>query len=165
MSSERVKKELYETAMTGEKALTSLMYVQMTLYAAKSQRTYAKVRGEGRAMMRHTGIHMNQYLRAAGNDLESFRIRLKETHLPDELQPKAGAFLVQTVHTFDTTEKNQMYRQELLGLEAKGKEIEANIDRTAISKLEKGKFLPTISFILAISQTLHIELIYFFIGA
>lgn len=36
MSSERVKKELYETAMTGEKALTSLMYVQMTLYAAKS---------------------------------------------------------------------------------------------------------------------------------
>ncbi len=29
MSSERVKKELYETAMTGEKALTSLMYVQM----------------------------------------------------------------------------------------------------------------------------------------
>ena len=51
------------------------------------------------------------------------RIRLKETHLPDELQPKAGAFLVQTVHTFDTTEKNQMYRQELLGLEAKVKEI------------------------------------------
>lgn len=99
------EKELYETAMTGEKALTSLMYVQMTLYAAKSQRAYAKVRGEGRAMMRHTGIHMNQYLRAAGNDLESFRIRLKETHLPDELQPKAGAFLVQTVHTFDTTEK------------------------------------------------------------
>ena len=32
MSSQRVKKELYETAMTGEKALTSLMYVQMTLY-------------------------------------------------------------------------------------------------------------------------------------
>ena len=84
MSSERVKKELYETAMTGEKALTSLMYVQMTLYAAKSQKTYAKVRGEGRAMMRHTGIHMNQYLRAAGNDLESFRIRLKETQ-PDRM--------------------------------------------------------------------------------
>ena len=92
MSSERVKKELYETAMTGEKALTSLMYVQMTLYAAKSQRAYAKVRGEGRAMMRHTGIHMNQYLRAAGNDLESFRIRLKETHLPDELQPRRERF-------------------------------------------------------------------------
>ena len=87
-----------------------------------------KVRGEGRAMMRHTGIHMNQYLRAAGNDLESFRIRLKETHLPDELQPKAGAFLVQTVHTFDTTEKNQMYRQELLGLEAKVKEIAEQIE-------------------------------------
>lgn len=49
MSSERVKKELYETAMTGEKALTSLMYVQMTLYAAKSQRTYAKVRGRGQS--------------------------------------------------------------------------------------------------------------------
>ena len=47
MSSERVKKELYETAMTGEKALTSLMYVQMTLYAAKSQKTYARVRSEG----------------------------------------------------------------------------------------------------------------------
>ena len=62
------------------------------------------------------------------NDLESFRIRLKETHLPDELQPKAGAFLVQTVHTFDTTEKNQMYRQELLGLEAKVKEIAEQIE-------------------------------------
>lgn len=43
MSSQRVKKELYETAMTGEKALTSLMYVQMTLYAAKSQKTYDSV--------------------------------------------------------------------------------------------------------------------------
>lgn len=31
------EKELYETAMTGEKALTSLMYVQMTLYAAKAR--------------------------------------------------------------------------------------------------------------------------------
>ena len=77
MSSQRVKKELYETAMTGEKALTSLMYVQMTLYAAKSQKTYARVRSEGRARMRHTGLHMNQYLRAAGKDLESFRNRLK----------------------------------------------------------------------------------------
>lgn len=38
MSSQRVKKELYETAMTGEKALTSLMYVQMTLYAAKARK-------------------------------------------------------------------------------------------------------------------------------
>lgn len=67
MSSQRVKKELYETAMTGEKVLTSLMYVQMTLYAAKSQKTYARVRSEGRARMRHTGLHMNQYLRAAGD--------------------------------------------------------------------------------------------------
>ena len=82
--------------MTGEKALTSLMYVQMTLYAAKSQKTYARVRSEGRARMRHTGLHMNQYLRAAGKDLESFRNRLKETHLPEELQSKAETFLVQT---------------------------------------------------------------------
>ena len=51
------KKELYETAMTGEKALTSLMYAQMTLYAAKSQKTYARVqRSEGRARMRHMGF-------------------------------------------------------------------------------------------------------------
>ena len=42
MSSERVKKELYETAMTGEKALTSLMYVQMTLYAAKKPENVCK---------------------------------------------------------------------------------------------------------------------------
>ena len=54
--------------------------------------------------------------------------------------------------------KEKGYTQERLA-------EEANIDRTAISKLEKGKFLPTISFILAISQTLHIELIYFFIVA
>ena len=72
MSSKRVKKELYETAMTGEKALTSLMYVQMTLYAAKSQKTYDSVRSEGRARMRHTRLHMNQYLRASGQDLERF---------------------------------------------------------------------------------------------
>lgn len=122
------EKRIIRNSNDRRKGTDSLMYVQMTLYAAKSQRTYAKVRGEGRAMMRHTGIHMNQYLRAAGNDLESFRIRLKETHLPDELQPKAGAFLVQTVHTFDTTEKNQMYRQELLGLEAKVKEIAEQIE-------------------------------------
>ena len=122
MSSQRVKKELYETAMTGEKALTSLMYVQMTLYAAKSQKTYARVRSEGRARMRHTGLHMNQYLRAAGKDLESFRNRLKETHLPEELQSKAETFLVQTVHVLDVTEKKQMYRGELIGLEEKVKE-------------------------------------------
>ena len=138
MSSERVKKELYETAMTGEKALTSLMYVQMTLYAAKSQRTYAKVRGEGRAMMRHTGIHMNQYLRAAGNDLERFRNRLKETHLPEELQPKAGAFLVQTVHALDVTEKKQMYRRELIGMEEKVKETAEQIEELLKSMRELG---------------------------
>ena len=108
MSSQRVKKELYETAMTGEKALTSLMYVQMTLYAAKSQKTYARVRSEGRARMRHMGLHMNQYLRAAGKELESFRNRLKETHLPGELQSKAEKILVQTVHSLDVTGKKQM---------------------------------------------------------
>ena len=134
MSSQRVKKELYETAMTGEKALTSLMYVQMTLYAA----TYARVRSEGRARMRHTGLHMNQYLRAAGKDLESFRNRLKETHLPEELQSKAETFLVQTVHVLDVTEKKQMYRGELIGLEEKVKEIAEQIEELLKSMRELG---------------------------
>ena len=138
MSSQRVKKELYETAMTGEKALTSLMYVQMTLYAAKSQKTYARVRSEGRARMRHTGLHMNQYLRAAGKDLESFRNRLKETHLPEELQSKAETFLVQTVHVLDVTEKKQMYRGELIGLEEKVKEIAEQIEELLKSMRELG---------------------------
>ena len=131
MSSQRVKKELYETAMTGEKALTSLMYVQMTLYAAKSQKTYARVRSEGRA-------RMNQYLRAAGKDLESFRNRLKETHLPEELQSKAGIFLVQTVHALEVTEKKQMYRGELIGLEEKVKEIAEQIEELLKSMRELG---------------------------
>ena len=136
MSSQRVKKELYETAMTGEKALTSLMYVQMTLYAAKSQKTYARVRSEGRARMRHTGLHMNQYLRAAGKDLESFRNRLKETHLPEELQSKAETFLVQTVHVLDVTEKKQMYRRELIGMEEKVKETAEQIEELLKSMRE-----------------------------
>lgn len=118
MSSQRVKKELYETAMTGEKALTSLMYVQMTLYAAKSQ--------------------MNQYLRAAGKDLESFRNRLKETHLPEELQSKAETFLVQTVHALDVTEKKQMYRRELIGMEEKVKETAEQIEELLKSMRELG---------------------------
>ena len=42
---------------------------------------------------------------------KDFGTVLKETHLPEELQPKAGAFLVQTVHVLDTEKKNQMYRQ------------------------------------------------------
>ena len=138
MSSQRVKKELYETAMTGEKALTSLMYVQMTLYAAKSQKTYARVRSEGRARMRHTGLHMNQYLRAAGKDLESFRNRLKETHLPEELQSKAETFLVQTVHALDVTEKKQMYRRELIGMEEKVKETAEQIEELLKSMREVG---------------------------
>ena len=137
MSSQRVKKELYETAMTGEKALTSLMYVQMTLYAAKSQKTYARVRSEGRARMRHTGLHMNQYLRAAGKDLESFRNRLKETHLPEE-QSKAETFLVQTVHALDVTEKKQMYRRELIGMEEKVKETAEQIEELLKSMRELG---------------------------
>ena len=136
MSSQRVKKELYETAMTGEKALTSLMYVQMTLYAAKSQKTYARVRSEGRARMRHMGLHMNQYLRAAGKDLESFRNRLKETHLP--LQSKAETFLVQTVHALDVTEKKQMYRRELIGMEEKVKETAEQIEELLKSMRELG---------------------------
>ena len=135
MSSQRVKKELYETAMTGEKALTSLMYVQMTLYAAKSQKTYARVRSEGRARMRHTGLHMNQYLR---KDLESFRNRLKETHLPEELQSKAETFLVQTVHALDVTEKKQMYRRELIGMEEKVKETAEQIEELLKSMRELG---------------------------
>lgn len=134
MSSQRVKKELYETAMTGEKALTSLMYVQMTLYAAKSQKTYARVRSEGRARMRHTGLHM----RAAGKDLESFRNRLKETHLPEELQSKAETFLVQTVHALDVTEKKQMYRRELIGMEEKVKETAEQIEELLKSMRELG---------------------------
>ena len=138
MSSQRVKQDLYETAMTGEKALTSLMYVQMTLYAAKSQKTYDSVRSEGRARMRHTGLHMNQYLRAAGQDLESFRNRLKETHLPEELQSKAGIFLVQTVHALEVTEKKQMYRGELIGLEEKVKEIAEQIEELLKSMRELG---------------------------
>ena len=138
MSSQRVKKELYETAMTGEKALTSLMYVQMTLYAAKSQKTYARVRSEGRARMRHTGLHMNQYLSAAGKDLESFRNRLKETHLPEELQSKAETFLVQTVHVLDVTEKKQMYRRELIGMEEKVKETAEQIEELLKSMRELG---------------------------
>lgn len=134
MSSQRVKKELYETAMTGEKALTSLMYVQMTLYAAKSQKTYARVRSEGRARMRHMGLHM----RAAGKDLESFRNRLKETHLPEELQSKAETFLVQTVHALDVTEKKQMYRRELIGMEEKVKETAEQIEELLKSMRELG---------------------------
>ena len=112
MSSQRVKKELYETAMTGEKALTSLMYVQMTLYAAKSQKTYARVR--------------------------SFRNRLKETHLPEELQSKAETFLVQTVHALDVTEKKQMYRRELIGMEEKVKETAEQIEELLKSMRELG---------------------------
>ena len=86
----------------------------------------------------HTGLHMNQYLRAAGKDLESFRNRLKETHLPEELQSKAETFLVQTVHVLDVTEKKQMYRGELIGLEEKVKEIAEQIEELLKSMRELG---------------------------
>ncbi len=69
---------------------------------------------------------------------KAFGSVLKETHLPDELQPKAGAFLVQTVHTFDTTEKNQMYRRELIGMEEKVKETAEQIEELLKSMRELG---------------------------
>lgn len=82
--------------------------------------------------MRHTGLHMNQYLRAAGKDLESFRNRLKETHLPEELQSKAETFLVQTVHALDVTEKNRC----TAGTDRDGRESKGNsrTDRGAAEK-------------------------------
>ena len=88
--------------------------------------------------VRHTGLHMNQYLRAAGKDLESFRNRLKETHLPEELQSKAETFLVQTVHALDVTEKKQMYRRELIGMEEKVKETAEQIEELLKSMRELG---------------------------
>ena len=111
---------------------------QPDVCTAKSQKTYARVRSEGRARMRHTGLHMNQYLRAAGKDLESFRNRLKETHLPEELQSKAETFLVQTVHALDVTEKKQMYRRELIGMEEKVKETAEQIEELLKSMRELG---------------------------
>lgn len=80
----------------------------------------------------------NQYLRAAGKDLESFRNRLKETHLPEELQSKAETFLVQTVHALDVTEKKQMYRRELIGMEEKVKETAEQIEELLKSMRELG---------------------------
>ena len=41
---------------------------------------------------------------------------------------------------------------------------EAEIDRTAIAKLERGKFLPSMTFLLAISRALDVEIICLFIG-
>ena len=79
------------------------------------------------------GLHMNQYLRAAGKDLESFRNRLKETHLPEELQSKAETFLVQTVHALDVTEKKTDVPQ---GTDRDGRESKGNsrTDRGAAEK-------------------------------
>ena len=124
--------------MTGEKALTSLMYVQMTLYAAKSQKTYARVRSEGRARMRHTGLHMNQYLRAAGKDLESFRNRLKETHLPEELQSKGRNISGPDGTCAGCDGEKTDVRRELIGMEEKVKETAEQIRGAAESMRELG---------------------------
>ena len=68
----------------------------------------------------------------------SFRNRLKETHLPEELQSKAETFLVQTVHALDVTEKKQMYRRELIGMEEKVKETAEQIEELLKSMRELG---------------------------
>ena len=66
------------------------------------------------------------------------RNRLKETHLPEELQSKAETFLVQTVHALDVTEKKQMYRRELIGMEEKVKETAEQIEELLKSMRELG---------------------------
>ena len=55
MQRESEKRIIRENSNDRRKGTDQSDVVQMTLYAAKSQKTYAKVRGEGRAMMRHTG--------------------------------------------------------------------------------------------------------------
>lgn len=62
----------------------------------------------------------------------------RDTHLPEELQSKAETFLVQTVHVLDVTEKKQMYRGELIGLEEKVKEIAEQIEELLKSMRELG---------------------------
>ena len=57
---------------------------------------------------------------------------------PEELQSKAGIFLVQTVHALEVTEKKQMYRGELIGLEEKVKEIAEQIEELLKSMRELG---------------------------
>ena len=53
--------------------------------------------------------------------------------------------------------KNMKYTQKRLA-------EEAGIDRTAIAKLERGKYLPTTTFLLSISRALNVEFICLFIG-
>ena len=53
--------------------------------------------------------------------------------------------------------KNMKYTQKRLAEEAR-------IDRTAIAKLERGKYLPTTTFLLSISRALNVEFICLFIG-
>ena len=58
--------------------------------------------------------------------------------LPEELQSKAETFLVQTVHALDVTEKKQMYRRELIGMEEKVKETAEQIEELLKSMRELG---------------------------
>ncbi len=60
-------------------------------------------------------------------------------------------------------ENVRRYRKEMKYTQKRLAE-EADIDRSAIVKLERGKYLPTVTFLLAISRTLNIEFICLFIG-
>ncbi|MCI5650395.1 MAG: hypothetical protein ACI4EG_07000 [Fusicatenibacter sp.] len=120
MSSERIKKEMKDAAIMGERALTSLLYVQVTLYAAKSQKICSMTgNGSGRAMLRHTGIHMNAYIRTAGQDLNQFREQLHITHVPSQLQPKVGKFMMVTAHPFEEVHGKRMCPEDVTRLEKK----------------------------------------------
>lgn len=55
-----------------------------------------------------------------------------------KLQSKAETFLVQTVHALDVTEKKQMYRRELIGMEEKVKETAEQIEELLKSMRELG---------------------------
>ena len=60
-------------------------------------------------------------------------------------------------------ENVKKYRQEKKYTQKRLADI-AGIDRTAITKLERGQFLPRVTFLLAISQALNVELICLFTG-
>ena len=63
-----------------------------------------------------------------------------------------------------TIGENVRYYRKLRNYTQKRLAEEAEIDRTAIAKLERGKFLPTMTFLLTISRALDIEIICLFIG-
>ena len=124
MSSERIKKEMKDAAILGERTLTSLLYVQVTLYAAKSQKISSMIAsGSGRAVMRQTGSNMNTYMRAAGLDLKRFREQLHETHIPSQLQPKVSKFMMMTAHPFDEVQRKRMSLEDVGRLEKKVEEM------------------------------------------